>query len=219
MSQTSTEMTAAAAQKVPFDRSFINFFNYQNFNHGMFILIILSFKDFGKGYLMVEPANMQVYMSVIMMPWSFKIIYGIVSDNTASVGISRRAWIILTGAIQFLSLFILFAFEVKSPLLVAVLLALTSLGEAFTNVASQAMMVIQARRDPQNGQQNLVTLMYVYTAIGGAIGCIFGGYMTENYHPKWCFLCYSFSGLLIILFAYYLSEDSEADVEDNEQSS
>ena len=79
---------------------------------------------------------MQVYMSVIMLPWSFKIIYGIVNDNTKLIGVSRRCLIILMGAIQFLSLITLFVFNVESPLLVSVILALTSFSEAFTNVSS-----------------------------------------------------------------------------------
>jgi hypothetical protein len=35
--------------------------------------------------------------------------------------------------------------------MVTILLAMTSMSEAFTNVTSQAMMVIQARRDTING--------------------------------------------------------------------
>ena len=175
-------------------------------------MILLAFKDLGKRYLTVEPASMQIYTSLVMMPWSFKIVYGIISDNAnkmAEFGLGRKNLILAMGAIQFISLISLFLFNFQSPMLTAALLALTSLGEAFTNVASQAMMVIQARRDEESGQQNLVTAMYVYTAVGGVLGCILGGYMTENYHPKWCFLLYSFSGLLVIYYTFFLSPESE----------
>jgi hypothetical protein len=57
--------------------------------------------------------------------------------------------------------------------------------------------------------------MYVYTALGGAIGCVLGGFMTEKYHPKWCFFWYSFSGLVIMILGCRLTEDSESDLEDN----
>lgn len=46
------------------------------------------------------------------------------------------------------------------------------------NVVTDAMMVIQSRKDPAFGSQDLITLMYISTGFGGAIGCIYGGLMT-----------------------------------------
>lgn len=147
-----------------------------------------------------------------MLPWSFKILYGLTTDNVPIFGSRRKSWIIIMGAIQFLTLMSLFVFEPDDPLVVALVLSLTSFAEAFTNVISQAMMVVQARRDAQFGQQDFVTVMYVFTALGGATGCVFGGLMTQYYHPKWCFFWYSFFGLLIIVFALFLTKDSEEDI-------
>lgn len=86
------------------------------------------------------------------MPWSFKIVYGFLSDNQETVNVSRRGWMIIMGAIQFASLLSIFVFDIQSCLIITILLTLTSLSEAFANVTSQAMMVIQARRDAENGQ-------------------------------------------------------------------
>lgn len=178
----------------------------------MFVVVTLAVKNYYKEYLEVEPGDMQLYMSLIMLPWSFKILYGLTTDNVPILGSKRKSWIIIMGAIQFISLFSLWATEPDDPLVIALVLSLTSFAEAFTNVISQAMMVVQARRDPQFGQQDFVTKMYVLTAMGGATGCIFGGLMTEFYHPKWCFFWYSFFGLGIIVFALFLTKESETDI-------
>ena len=86
-----------------------------------------------------------------MLPWSFKLAYGLLTDNVPILGYRRKSWIIIMGAIQFISLMSLFLFEPEDPLTVAIALSFTSLAESFTNVISQAMMVVMARRDQQFG--------------------------------------------------------------------
>lgn len=85
---------------------------------------------------------MQIYMSIIHIPWSFKIIYGLISDNVPLCGTRRKSWLIIMGILQFLSLMSLFIFEFDDPLVVAILLAVASMSEAFVNVVSDAIMVI-----------------------------------------------------------------------------
>lgn len=82
------------------------------------------------------------------------------------------------GIIQWFTLFTLYATEPEDAWVVAVLLAFASLSEAFTNVVSDAIMVIQSRKDKAFGSQDFVTLMYLSTGTGGVIGCTFGGLMT-----------------------------------------
>lgn len=83
-----------------------------------------------------------MYTSIIHLPWSFKIVYGLISDNVPICGTRRKSWLIIMGFIQFLTLMSLFIFEPDDALVVALVLALTSLSEAFTNVVSDAIMVI-----------------------------------------------------------------------------
>lgn len=85
---------------------------------------------------------MQIYMSIIHIPWSFKILYGLISDNVPLCGTRRKSWLIIMGLVQFFSLMSLFIFEFDDPLVVAILLAIASMSEAFVNVVSDAIMVI-----------------------------------------------------------------------------
>jgi MFS family permease len=106
-------------------------------------------------------------------------------------------------------LFSLYAFEFDDPLVVAIVLAFASMSEAFTNVVSDAIMVIQSRRDPNFGSQDFITLMWLTVGVGGAAGCIIGGLLTEYCHPKWSFYLYSFVGIIISFAACFLTKDSE----------
>lgn len=60
--------------------------------------------------------------------------------------------------------------------------------------------------------------MYLSTGTGGIIGCIFGGLMTQYYHPKWCFFWYSFMGLIVSLSACFLTARSEDDRVGNDEA-
>ena len=81
-------------------------------------------------------------MSIIHIPWSFKILYGLISDNVPLCGTRRKSYLCIMGVIQFLTLFSLYCFEFEDPLVVAIVLATASMSEAFTNVVSDAIMVI-----------------------------------------------------------------------------
>ena len=55
--------------------------------------------------------------------------------------------------------------------------------------------------------------MYISTGFGGALGCIYGGLMTQYSTPLWCWFYYSFFGLVVTLFAFLLSPEAEKDAE------
>ena len=49
--------------------------------------------------------------------------------------------------------------------------------------------------------------------VGGILGCIFSGFITEYTHPKYAFLIYSFMGLAVSVCAMYLTKESEEESE------
>ena len=188
-----------------FDNTFVTFFIVQNINHGLWVAATLAVKDYYKEYLHLDPGEMQIYISIIHIPWSFKILYGLISDNVPVFGTRRKSWLVIMGLLQFGTLFSLALAEPEEPLAVALLLAFASLSEAFVNVVSDAVMVIQSRKDPQFGSQDFVTLLYLSTGFGGIVGCIYGGLMTEFFHPKWVWFYYSFFGIVVAIFAFFLT--------------
>lgn len=150
-------------------------------------------------------------MSIVHIPWSLKILYGLISDNVPICGTRRKSYLVIMGLIQFITLFSIYAFTYDDPLAVAIVLAFASMSEAFTNVVSDAIMVIQSRKDKYYGSQDFVTLMYLSTGFGGVVGCIFAGLMTQYFHPKWCFFWYSFIGIIVSIAACRLTKESEKD--------
>ena len=84
-------------------------------------------------------------MSLISLPWSLKILNGLISDNVPICGTRRKSWLIIMGVVEFTSLIILFFTLPEDPLIVTLLLMVASMAIAFINVVSNAIMVIQSR--------------------------------------------------------------------------
>ena len=95
--------------------------------------------------------------------------------------------------------------------MVTMALFLANLCNAFTNVVAGALMVVQQSREPKFGNADLVAIFYLSLGFGGIVGCIFGAYMTNFYHPKYCFFALSFLGLNEAYFGCQLTIHSETD--------
>jgi len=44
-----------------------------------------------------DPDEMQIYTTIISLPWVFKIFYGLISDNVPICGLKRRPYLIFFG--------------------------------------------------------------------------------------------------------------------------
>ena len=103
----------------------------------------------------------------------------------------------------------IFIIDPDEPLTLALLLMVTSLSLAVVMVVSEAIMVQQSRLDSKFGSQDFLSINFIGKGIGGVIGCVFAGIMTENYHPKWCLFYYSFVGLFLFIFSLFLTKEVE----------
>lgn len=85
---------------------------------------------------------MAMYMSMIHIPWSVKIIYGLLSDNVPIMGTNRKSYIIMMGIIQFLALITIYFMHESNGMVIAGLLTCAAMTEAFVNVVSDAIMCV-----------------------------------------------------------------------------
>ena len=98
-----------------------------------------------------DPGDVAVYMTIIHLPWSFKIVYGLISDNVPIFGYRRIPYLIISGFVQFVALMSFFIFEPEDPIVVALILCTATLSLAIIMVVSEAIFVMQSRLDPKFG--------------------------------------------------------------------
>ena len=93
--------------------------------------------------------------SIIYMPWTFKIVYGLIADNFSIWGSKRKAYIVLNGFVQFVIMIILSLNLFRNELFITGLLFINAMTTAFIDVVVDALMVVQSRRDPERGSEDL----------------------------------------------------------------
>lgn len=76
-----------------YDATFLNLLAMQYFNHGSKVMIGLAAKDLFKAYYNLEPGHVQVLAAYIGIPWSLKILYGLISDNVPLCGSRRKSYL------------------------------------------------------------------------------------------------------------------------------
>ena len=79
--------------------------------------------------------------SISGIPWSIKLVYGLLSDNVAMFGSKRRSYVVLMGLLQFISLLAVFLFELKDERIITFMVFLASLSGAYLDVLVDALMV------------------------------------------------------------------------------
>ena len=176
---------------------------------------MLSVKDLFKHYLGLEPNASQVFTSLISLPWSFKIFYGLVADNFPIWGSRRRSYVILNGLVQTMTLWALALHVVEDAVFVTTMLFLNSLNSAFLDVVVDALMVTQSRKDPEHGSEDLQGLSWSLLAIGGILGAICSAFFTEYLQPFHTFLACSFFSMLIVVAGYYINPEVETQMRDS----
>jgi hypothetical protein len=82
-----------------YDGAFLLLLGMQNVNHGLWSIAILACQDLYKTYLKLDPGQMTLYMSIIHIPWSVKILYGLISDNVPIFGSKRRSYVMIMGTL------------------------------------------------------------------------------------------------------------------------
>ena len=83
------------------------------------------------------------------------------------------------------------------------------------DVVVDSLMVMQARRDPKQGSQELQSFSWQITGLTAIVGGIIGAYFTGFLTPYWCFGIYSIFGLAVFLSAFSITKalETESDIE------
>lgn len=111
----------------------------------------------------------------------------------------------------------LYAYDDESAMVVTLLLVLASLSQAFSNVVVDAVLVIQSRRDPYLGSQDLMSVSWLAQGIAGVAGCCIAAFVLQDYHPKYAFLGHGVFGFILFVACFFLSADAERDYNEGEE--
>jgi len=132
-----------------YDHQFLIVYGVAYANAGLKFLQTLAIQDLFKNYYFLEPSQSQFYTTLIYAPWMFKFLYGLTADSLPICGSRKKAWILLWGVAQTLSLTVAAFVRIESINLFMLLISINAVALAFMDVVVDSLMVMQARRDPK----------------------------------------------------------------------
>ena len=96
-----------------------------------------------------------------------------------------------------------------------------NLGGAFMDVVVDGMMVVNSRKDPTSGSEELQAYSWGFYGAGGVVGCALSGWFlngklpdgTPDGHPYYCFFVMAFFGFAVAISGFFIDKS----VEENQQ--
>lgn len=156
----------------------------------------------------LEPSKSAAYLSYVSLPWTPKLLYGIITDVFPICGSGKRSYVFIMGMLQSMACLTMcltagsgvipepgqpnngFVEPGISAGFLCALACINSFGGAFMDVVVDGMMVINSRNDPNTGSEELQAYSWGFYGLGGVVGCLFSGYylsVAGGQNPGMCF--------------------------------
>eukprot|EP00612_Vaucheria_litorea_P000404 CAMPEP_0171455000 /NCGR_PEP_ID=MMETSP0945-20130129/2069_1 /TAXON_ID=109269 /ORGANISM="Vaucheria litorea, Strain CCMP2940" /LENGTH=592 /DNA_ID=CAMNT_0011980151 /DNA_START=81 /DNA_END=1859 /DNA_ORIENTATION=+ len=122
----------------------------------------------------VQPDEQNVVYTLTMLPWSFKLFYGFISDNFPINGRRRKPYFTLGWTIYCVSNMILAFMERPNFRAISFLLFISINGLIFSDVVTDAIVVERSRCEPENSKGSMQATGYASRFVGSLVGSILG---------------------------------------------
>ncbi|RMX66691.1 hypothetical protein DD238_004469 [Peronospora effusa] len=167
----------------------------------------LAINYFLKEKLELQPAESQSLMTVMMVPWGIKPLYGIISDNLPLFGYHRKSYMMLCSVIgTFSTLAMAVPNLITTPLGAVLMLMVNSLSTAVIDVVIDARVVEMSRLDPKYGANDLQSVSWISMSLGGVLGSFLSGPATHNLGVRGVFFFAAIGPLTILFFSIFMHE-------------
>ncbi|MBI3456988.1 MAG: hypothetical protein HY002_14520 [Candidatus Rokubacteria bacterium] len=158
-----------------------------------------------KDDLRLSAAETATFLALVGIAWNVKPLYGLTSDLVPFLGYRRRSYLLITTAMAALGWLVL-AFLPGYPYgLMLVILGLTGLGLAFTDVLCDAVMVEEGKPRGLTGMFQSIQWGAIYAA--SLVAGIGGGYLSAHVSHSRTFLLVAFFPALSFAASAYAVHD------------
>ncbi len=119
-------------------------------------------------------------LGVLTIPWMIKPLYGLITDFIPLLGYRRKTWLVVMNAVACLGFICLF--NVSGLSTVVLLLSLTAIGTAASDVIVDALMVENGQRFNATGKFQAIQWTFFFIAM--SIASYFGGYLATRFEAE-----------------------------------
>ena len=126
------------------------------------------------------PAQQNTIGVLMTLPWTFKVVYGFISDAFPIFGMRRKPYFILGWLVSVLTSSALAAVATPTLNQLSGLLLLSTTGSIFADVMSDAMVVERQKFEPENVRGAFQSTCYSVRFCGSILGSIGGTVLYNN---------------------------------------
>jgi len=164
-----------------YDQRTIFMVGLQFFSEGAMFMICLTTTIMFSAHFFISPEKATMWLALVCLPEGLVFFFGLFADCVTVFGSQRRVYICLMSIIQLATAVILarqewmmtFGREVEFAIIVSVMV----MSRAWLTPVIESLMLIQMKKDPDYGADDLETFGMVCEALGTAFYCILGGFM------------------------------------------
>ena len=176
------------------------------FVQGILGLARLAVSFFLKDDLGLTPAEVAALTGISSLPWIIKPLFGFISDGLPILGYRRRPYLVLSGLLGTAS-WIALATLVDSATTATLVILLTSLSVAISDVIVDSLIVERAREESIAQAGSLQSLSWGCSALGGLITAYFSGLLLEHLSSSQVFEITATFPLIISAVAWLIAEE------------
>ncbi|EAW38862.1 Biopterin transport-related protein [Lyngbya sp. PCC 8106] len=158
----------------------------------------------------MTPAEVSAMLGIVVLPWVIKPLFGFLSDGLPLFGYRRRPYLILSGFLGAIA-WIAMATVVDSPLTATLVITLSSLSVAISDVIVDSLVVERARKESLSDVGSLQSLCWGSSALGGLITAYLSGFLLEIVTVKTVFLITASFPLIVCGVAWLITEEKVGD--------
>lgn len=155
------------------------------------------------------PSQIAGWMAILIIPWTIKPIYGLISDFLPIRGSRRKSWLMIMNMLAAAGFVMLMGATSIQSLVAALLVA--SFGTAFSDVVCDALMVETGRETGKT--QQFQGTQWMWMAMASIFSSILGGYLCEWFAPAGALhtaaLITIFAPLSVFAFTWWFIRDTE----------
>jgi folate/biopterin transporter len=176
------------------------------FVQGILGLSRLAVSFFLKDDLGLSPAEVAALTGIAAFPWIIKPLFGFISDGLPIFGYRRRPYLILSGLLGCAS-WLALATIVNDAFTATVVILLTSLAVAISDVIVDSLIVERAREESLSQSGSLQSLSWGASALGGLLTAYFSGLLLQHLTSNQVFEITASFPLIVSAVAWLITEE------------
>ncbi|MDJ0592359.1 MAG: folate/biopterin family MFS transporter [Pleurocapsa sp. MO_226.B13] len=176
------------------------------FVQGILGLARLAVSFFLKDDLGLTPAEVAALTGISSLPWIIKPLFGFLSDGLPILGYRRRPYLILSGLLGTVS-WLALATLVNSAWTATLVILLTSVSVAISDVIVDSLIVERARKESIAQSGSLQSLSWGFSALGGLMTAYFSGLLLEHLSANQVFEITATFPLIVSAVAWLIAEE------------